>query len=247
MKSLALLLALIIFIVISSAAVIEIEVKMKLDGKISFFSLERMNNIVKASTEFYNTGSVAYRARARLDILNGSGLIFSGWSKEKVLMPGERKTFEIYWYSPSKAKNLTARLRIYFGNEIKEVNKTLSIDYVKSSQDIFQIKNFRTYDGHIKFQIRASQSLKDVIVLPSDYMQGWIFEQAKLEELKANKNTEVTLSYEPTVWMPSEVTIHVFSLDGKFHTSKTFELKKEKGIWKYLHYLYDKLSLILNF
>ena len=28
---------------------------------------------------------------------------------------------------------------------------------------------------------------------------------------------------------------------------KSCLLKKEKGIWKYLHYLYDKLSLILNF
>ncbi len=247
MKFLPLLLALIIFIAISSAAVIEIEVKMKLDGKISFFSFERMNNIVKASTEFYNTGSVAYKARARLDILNRSELIFSGWSEEKPLMPGERKTFEIYWYSPSKAKNLTARLRVYFGNEIVEESKNLSIEYVKSSKDLFQIKNFRTYEDHIRFEIRANETLKNVIVVPSDYIQGWIFEQIKLRELKANKNTEVKIRYIPTVWMESQVKLNVFTEDGKYYFSKTFELKKEKGLLKYLHMIYDKLSLILNF
>lgn len=246
MKAIAFIIALLI-LPLAIAGVIEIEVKMKLSGKANVISLERLNNIVKSSIEFYNTGSVPYKARARLDILNESELIFSGWSSEEELMPGERKNFEIYWLSDSEAKNLTARIRVYFGNEVLEENRSLSIDYVRSYEDIFQIKNFRTYDNYVRFEIRANQTLENIIVVPSDYIHGWIFEQVKIKTLTSNKNTEVKISYIPTIWREDKVRINVFTEDGKYYSSKNFELKKEKGLLKYLHIIYDRLSLIFNF
>lgn len=247
MKAIALVLALILILPVAIAGIIEIEVKMKLSGKATITSLQRFNNVVKLVTEFYNTGSVPYKARARLDILNESNLIFSGWSEEKELMPGERKEFEIFWLSSSEAKNLTARIRVYFGNEIFEENRSFNIDYVRSSESIFQIKNFRTYDNYVRFEVRANQSLEKVIVIPSDYMHGWIFEQVKIENFTSNKNIEVKIPYIPTIWREGKVKINVFTEDGKYYSSQTFELKKEKGPLKYLHMIYDKLSLIFNF
>lgn len=245
MKIIAIILALILILPLAIAGLIEIEVKMKLTGKATVISIERFNNVVKLNLEFYNTGSVPYKARARLDILNESNLIFSGWSSEKELMPGERKNFEIYWISSSEAKNLTARIRVYFGNEILEENRSFSIDYVRSSEDIFKIKNFRTYDSYIRFEIKANKTLENVLVVPSDYVHGWIFEQAKIN-LTANKNTELKIPYIPTVWREGSVRINVFTEDGKYYSSQTFELKKEKGLIKYFYMLYDKLSLFFN-
>jgi len=244
MKLLTLLFIILILIPLVSAGVIEIEVKMKLNGKINFFSLERKNNVIRAISEFYNSGSVPYKVRARLDVLKNGELIFTGWSEEKDLMPGERKDFEIYWISLEEG-NFESRIRFYFGNEIAEENKSFRIDYVKAPKDVFLIKNFRCYEDYLRFEIRANQSLDNVIVTVSDYMHGWVFEQVKLN-LTENRNKEVKIRFYPTVWRESLVKINVFTEDGSYYSSSNFYLKKEKGLLKYLHMLYDKLSLIFN-
>lgn len=229
-----------------SAQTIKIGVKMELKGNISAIFYNVSNGVLRINPEFYNSGSVAYSARARLDILNSTDIIFTGWSREEMLMPGERKDFEIFYYTSKTLENITARIRIYYGFEMVERKIELKIESMQASEDIFQIKNFRTYDDSIKFQLRSSKNLKNVLIIPRDYMISWMFEQKRIENLNKNRNTEVVLPYEASAWLSPNITIEVVTEDGRYHSVSQFSLQKEEGILKYIHYLTDKLSLVLN-
>jgi hypothetical protein len=245
MKKTLVLIFLLFLIPIASAGVIEIGVKTVLKGEISAFFYNTSNGVLKLNPEFYNSGSVAYKTRARLNIVNSTDVIFTGWGKEETLMPGERKSFEIYWYTP-RTENIVAKLRIYYGKETIEREVKFKVVNTKTTEDVFLIKNFRTYDDSIKFQLRSTEPLKNVIVIPKNYMMGWVFEQKMIENLDANKNMEVVIPYEASVWFSHNVTIDVVTEDGKYYSTLSFNLQKEKGFEKYFHYVTDRLNLLLN-
>lgn len=234
------------FLDLASAQMIKIGVKPELKGNISALFYNISNGVLRINPELYNSGSIPYKSAARLDILNSTDTIFTGWSKEEELMPGERRDFEIFYYTPRALENLTAKIRMYYGFEVIEQKIELKIENVQTPKDVFQIKNFRAYDDFIKFQLRSSEPLKNVLIIPRDYMMGWMFEQKKIENLEGNRNTEVVLPYKPSVWLSHNITIDVVTEDGGYYSTNSFSLQREKGILKYIHYLTDKLSLILN-
>jgi len=245
MKTTFTLIFLLFFIPIVLAGVVKIGVKMGVKGEISALFYNTSNGVLKVNPEFYNTGSVAYKVRIRLDILNSTDIIFTGWSKEETLMPGERKNFEIYWYTP-RTENIVAKLRAYYGKEITERETKFKVEKNQTLEDVFQIKNFRTYDDSIKFQIRSNKSLNNVLVIPKNYIMGWVFEQKKIENLNANQNVEVIIPYEADVWFSHDINIHVVTEDGRYYSDFSFTLQKEKGLWKYIHYIIDKFNLFFN-
>ncbi|MGC8812220.1 MAG: hypothetical protein ACP5O8_01375 [Candidatus Aenigmatarchaeota archaeon] len=244
MKLLVLVLAaFLLILILASASVLKVGIKRDLKGNVSAVFLEKENGVLKLNLEFFNTGSIAYKARARLDIINSTEIVFTGWSKEETLMPGEAKNFEIFYYSQKK-ENLTARIRVYYANEIFEKKLNFTLENEKTPENIFQVKNFRTYDDYIRFEVKSSKPLK-VIVMPRDYMPGWIFEQGKIE-LEANKNTEVVIPFEPQVWFSHDILVEIVSEDGSYYYSNSFSLEKEQGLIKYIHLLTDKISVAFN-
>jgi hypothetical protein len=245
MKTTFTLIFLLFFIPIVLAGVVKIGVKMGVKGDISALFHNISNGVLKVNPEFYNTGSVAYKVRVRLDILNSTDIIFTGWSKEETLMPGERKNFEIYWYT-SRTENIVAKLRAYYGKETIEREMRYKVENNQSSEDFFQVKFFRTYDDFIKFQMRSNKSLSNVLVIPKNYMMGWIFEQKKIENLNANQNIEVIIPYKADVWFSHDINIDVVTEDGRYYSVFSFNLQKEKDLWKYIHYITDKLNLFFN-
>ena len=227
---------------------IKVHIAEVLGGNVSSLAYNQTldTNLFKVTTEFYNTGSVGYNARSRLDIFSQSNLIYTGWSKESSLIPGTRSSYDIYWYEPNTTGDFSAKLRIYYANEIKESEISFKIKNFTVSQDIFKISEIRTYDDYIKFSLKSPQSVGNVIVFPSKYPSGWIFEQTKIEKLDENDKVSVSLPYRASLWMPSEVTIAIVTEDGKYYSSKTFSLAKEEGLLKYIHYLTDGLRVLLN-
>jgi hypothetical protein len=243
-KSLAFIFLLFI-VPLVSAGIVKIGVKMGVKGEISALFYNASNGVLKISPEFYNTGSVAYKTRFRFDIMNSSDIIFTGWSKEEALMPGERKNFEVYWYTPT-TKNIVAKLRAYYGKEIIEREIKTKVKNNLTYEDVFQIKNFRTYDDFIKFQLRSNKTLSNVLIIPKNYMMGWIFEQKKIGNIEENRNIEVIIPYETEVWLSHDITIDVVTEDGKYYSVFSFNLQKEKGFWKYFNYIRDQLNLFFN-
>ncbi|MEM7825822.1 MAG: hypothetical protein QW412_03115 [Candidatus Aenigmatarchaeota archaeon] len=244
MKKMALALTFFFLIVIlASASVVKVGVEKELKGNISAVFFEAENGLLKLNLEFFNSGSIAYRARVSFDVINSSKVFFTGWSKEEVLMPGEAKNFEIFYYS-RKTEKLNGRVRVYYGNEIVERELEFNLTSEKPYENIFQVKNFRVYDDYIRFEVKSSKSTK-AIVIPKDYMPGWIFEQKKVD-LEEKKNKEVIIPFKPQVWLSHNILIEIVSEDGNYYYSNSFNLEKEEGLIKYLHLLTDKLSVIFN-
>jgi hypothetical protein len=220
---------------------IEVDVSEYVKGDIVSYSRNVSFNVVKFSTEFSNTGSIAYKARARIFVYKDDKLAFTGWSQEKTLMPGSRKTFDIYWYSNSPMK-YKAKLRLYFGNEIIESEeKEFQIDKILVPEDTFEIMNFRTYDDYVIFDIKSKKDAKDVMVIPSNYPLGWIFEQKTIDFIRKDSMKTVLINYYPTVWEPKSLKLMIVGENGNCYMEKTLEMKKEEGIIKLFYDVLDSL------
>ncbi len=221
-SSRALLIFIMVFSVVASASSIKVGVTETFEGNPVFFISNVTENLVKFSTEFYNTGTIPYKARMRIDVFEEKR-IFSGWSKEKPLMPGDRDYFEVFWYS-EEAGNFTALLRAYFGNEI------IAYDFINltmgksTAEDYINISVGRISYDSIEFSLEPDI---EAVIIPYDYNPGWIFEQ-----------TKDVISYEPTLWVPSDVSVYAVSLDGKYYGKKTFRLDVEENV-------YDRLAVFL--
>jgi len=187
------------------------------------------NEVFKVGFELMNSGSLDYRARVRLNIMDDTDLYYTGWSEEVPLWPGQSEYFELYWYPVNITGNLTGKIRIYHANEIKEIEPfKFEIKGITTPKKDIQITGLRTYEDRVEVSIRSNLELKDIIIIPSDYPYGWIFEQSKIDSIDENQEKRVELKYEPTIWKPTEVVIHVFTEDGEQYTSKSFLMEREE-------------------
>jgi len=230
---------------IAFSSLIEVDISEDIKSEVIHESITTSFNVVNFSIEFYNTGSVPYDARARIFVYKEGKLIFSGWSQKEDMMPGEKKTFDVYWYASSPG-NYESKLRVYFGNEIIEDEKReIQIKDPLEPEDAFIIENFRTYDDHIVFDIVNKKNVENVIIIPSDYVSGWIFEQKVIESIKKDMIKTISIDYQPTVWKPTNLKIAVIAEYGRFYSEKIVEMKKEQGIMNLIYSILDNLKLLL--
>lgn len=226
-------------------SLIEVDISEDIKSEIIHESPIISYNVVNFSTEFYNTGSVPYDSRARILVYNETKLIFSGWSQKEDLMPGDRKTFDIYWYTNSPGK-YESKLRVYFGNEIIEnEKKEFQVNEPLIPEDVFTIENFRVYDNHVIFDVLSKKDVENVIIIPSDYVAGWIFEQKSIENVKKDIIKTISINYYPTVWKPTNLKLAVVAENGKYYSEKIVEMKKEGGIANLFYTILDNLKLLL--
>ena len=137
---------------IAYSAFLEVGINEVLDGNISSLSYDTSSNLVKFSIEFYNTGSVPYKARIKIDTYNSTDMLFTGWGKEMELMAGNKEVSDIYWYADKG--EYSVKIKAYFGNEIKEYKKfDIKVSETAEPEDNFEIRDLRTYDDHIIFDI----------------------------------------------------------------------------------------------
>ena len=101
------------------------------------------NAVLTTSYDVFNSGSIAYAARIRLDIFNGSEEITSIWSREYRLNPGQRDTIDLYWYEPSEA-NLNVKSILYRAYDVVDLeNMTWIFEGIQSSGN-----NYGVNDGY---------------------------------------------------------------------------------------------------
>ena len=225
---------------ISYSQEVKVGVKEILESEITslkYNSLLEPGEPFKVSFELYNSGSIDYRARVRLDIINQTNLYYTGWSEEKAIWPGSSGYFEVYWYPVNITGSLEARVRIYYANDIKELKPIkFKITGISKLEKDIEIIDFKTYEDRIVVSLRSNEELKDIIIVPSGYPYGWIFEQSKIEKIGKDEEKKVEIKYEPTIWKETEVMIHVFTEDGKYYTNKSFLMKKEESNVNILSY-----------
>jgi len=232
-----------ILVGIVNSAVIEVDIIEEVKGKISSIRYDNSSNIVTFTIEFYNTGSVPYKARIKSEIFNDTKLIFNGWSQEKEFMPGEKQTFDIYWHTNYPGKYYT-KLKVYFGNEIKEYEKfEFLVSNTFEIKNIFRVKNLRTYDDYIIFDVQSAEDVENVTIIPINYVSGWIFEQKKIDKITKDGSKLVILPYYPTLWKPSDVSLVVVSDGGEYHTEKIVGMEKKEGLAGFFYYIVDSIRI----
>jgi len=244
MRKIFLILICFLFLIgIAYSAVLEVGVAEILDGNISSINYDASSNVVRFSIEFYNIGSIPYKARIKTEIFDNSDLIFSGWSQEKDFMPGDKKTFDTYWYS-NCIGDYFAKLKVYFGNEIKEYKKFgFSVSEYVTPKDVFDIKYLRTYDNYIIFDVKSKEDVNNLRVIPNEYTSGWIFEQKEIGNIYGNRSKLVVLNYYPTLWKPSNVSLILVSGEGNYYTEKRVEMMKVGGLTGLFYYVIDSLRM----
>ncbi|MFH0929010.1 MAG: hypothetical protein V1818_01485 [Candidatus Aenigmatarchaeota archaeon] len=227
------------------AASVEVGISEVMEGKLISLSHDNATNIVKFSAEFYNTGSVPYKTRMKTEIIKGDETVFNGWSDEKDFMPGDKRMFETYWHATTSGA-YSVKLKAYFGNEIKEYKKVdFVVGSVADSEDVFAIENFRTYDDYVLFDVVSNEDVENVIIMPSGYTAGWIFEQKTIDNLTKNSSKYVMIKYKPTLWSRSAVKMSIVSDDGKYYTEESLEMKKLEGLTGLYFYITDSIKYAL--
>jgi hypothetical protein len=244
----------------TEAFLIEVDIVKLLETEIASFDANSSTDLVKFSAEIRNKGSIAYTARARVDVMNVSSVygsdesyeLFTAWSPEKEFMPGDRKSLELHWYN-NKTGSFTVRLRVYYGNEILErfyvVEKDTTTPFVRTTErqkDVFWVDEFRVYDKIIIFDVTAREDSEDIVVIPTSFTRGWIFEQEKITKLKAGRTKTVVLSYEPTVFTNDDLKIATVSAKSGLYSERAFKLVKNEGLKKILFSLIDRLKMFLS-
>jgi len=242
------------FFILSISRAQEIEVNIKEVIEVEASSIDYNSTITdgkpfKVNIELFNPGSVGYNSRIRLDILDQDNLVFTGWSDEKNFFPGNWKIYDLYWHPLNFEGNLKASIRIYFANEIKKI-KPIKFEVKsteKSSESVFEILDFRTYDEEIEVLVKTNKTVENIVFIPSDYSTGWIFEQTKINKLDSGSLKIINLKYEPSLWKPDDVTISIFTEDGNYYTSQSFSLKRETFFWRHVHKIINGLRVFLKF
>ena len=219
---------------------VEVNVIELLDTDIKYIDCCILNsNVMSASYDVFNSGSVAYAARIRLDILDGAKKVTSIWSSESLLNPGERDTINMYWYEP-KDKTITADARLYRAYDIVDIgNITWAFNNASTSSDPIGIEKIRVYDNKIKIKITAQNDAEKIIVYPVKYTAGWLFEQNVIEDVIAGKSRYAYIYYDTGMFRETDITLVAVSEDGKFYGEKTFLLKRESGIRKWIGMFMD--------
>lgn len=222
---------------------VEVNVIELLNTDIKYIDCCMLNsNVMSASYDVFNSGSVAYAARIRFDIVDETKKVTSIWSSESLLNPGERDTINMYWYEPED-KTITANARLYRAYDIVDIgNVTWVFDDASTSSGAIDIEKIRVYDDRIKIKITAENDTGKIIVYPVKYTAGWLFEQNVIEDVIAEKSRTVYMDYDAGVFREAEITLVAVSEDGKFYGEKTFLLKKESGIRKLIGMFMDLLD-----
>ncbi len=231
------------FVSTAFASSIEINVADMIKSEVKELEHTTNNNLLKISYDVFNSGSAGYGARMRLDIFNGTQKLTTLWSKEEAITPGGRKTMSMYWYELPENNTYTFRARIYRAYEIEEVGNFTETSGKSGVQETIQIERIHAYDDEIRFRIRSSTDLKSVIVYPREHPEGWIFEQAVVQNIEAGRAKSASISYQTGLFSPKKVTLVAVSEDGLNYGTKTFELRKEEGLEKWLNLFRDMFNI----
>jgi hypothetical protein len=241
---------------IVAAATIEVRVGQELVANVSSFTANSSADLVGFKIEYYNTGSIPYKARVRLDIINSSGngnggdSVFTAWGQEKPLMPGDKDLITIYYYTNSSGK-LLIRVRLYYGMEYSDKyfiveKKTASNSNPYNDTDSAYVSGIRTYDDYIVADIHSIRDVKGLVLIPKDFPSGWIFPQVRIGDLMKDSDATVIIPYSPSLFVQRGVVMQVASIDGFTASERDFVMAKEHGVVGLVRLFLDRIKGLIH-
>ncbi len=215
------------------------------------------DKVMTASFDVFNSGSIAYAARVRVDMFDdeNDAKITSIWSEGLELNPGQRDSISLYWYEPSDTTR-TAKVRLYRGYDILNLEDITWVfngsglsensESLVGSDKLGGTINFedvRVHDDTIKFKMTADDDIGKIIVYPIRYKDGWIFEQTVVVDVIADKPQTAYVNYDTELFYENEIKLIAVSSDGRYYGEQMVLLKRESGIRKWLNLFVDMFNI----
>lgn len=226
---------------------IEVNVKGEIGGYVEYFEMEKsVKSVQKFLLQWYNSESISCMSRMEFEIYDSENYITSVWSGGKEMLPGVSRHFDAYWL-PQKEGNYSVNIVIHHCQDIIESDPiNFSVESVPTAEKILIIEAKNLPEKKIEVKIKSNRDLKNVIIIPSDYPPGWLFNGENIENVKGGEEIIKVLDYEPSVWSEERLNIQAFSFDGKYSSEKIdFFLKEEKYFWDKYSYGIFFITLIL--
>ena len=234
------LFSIILFLPLIYGTTIEINIAEVLDSTLKEMECCNLNNnLMNTKYDLFNSGSLAYVAKIRFDIFNGTKKVSTIWSEDYVLNPGMRTAVDLYWYNNitnNIANTLNIKAKLYRAYDILDIgNLTWVFNQTKISKETIDIENVHVYNNEIQFKVRTLNDTKKVIIYPKTSPEGWIFKQTIIDNLKSGKSKIAQINYETGIFSEKEITLIAVSDDGQSYGEKTFVLKKESNFAKWIN------------
>jgi hypothetical protein len=221
------------------AAEVEVSVPRQLDGDVSAISYQK-SDLSKIMVEAYNTGSLSYLGRSKVELYLGGEKVFTAWTEGREMAPGKRSSLPGYWYTNSTG-SFEVLVKHYFGDSSSEYRESFEKAESNSSSGAFDICNFRAYKGRVVMDVRSSEDVTGAVLMPDRFPDGWVFEQAELGNMRKGESRTVVLRYSGA-GLPVDVDFVAASDSGSRMTRETFLLKVESGP---LAWLQEKLDFLM--
>jgi len=153
------------------------------------------------TTSFENIGSVGCTTQVRVDFFKNNSLVYTSWSKSLALEPGDYYAFRNYWFSESEEGNITAKLRIYYCDEIEEQgNITFAVEPAGANKTAnITIMNTKANQSAISITFIPGASSKKAWILPKKNPIGWKIEPVLIENLVAGEERTAVINYAPPI------------------------------------------------
>lgn len=236
-------LSLVIILSAAQAADINVNIEETLSAKVTSIQ-HGSSDLVNFSVELYNTGGFPYIARPRIDVVQPGGEVFTAWGQERAMQPGSRSVFDMFWFADAAGK-FPATLRYYFGGELQSTDFVVEKADSGYPQSAFSVRDFRTYDGYVVFDVASSVDARGVVVMPQRYPVGWVFEQRSIDRVSPSSPRTVVLPYSGA-YFPADVDLLVASDSGNYATSSRLRMEKESGLDRVLHTVQDGLKIAFS-
>jgi len=227
-----------------SCSTIDVSIPEVLDGKINGISFNRTSEtgIVMIKLKLDNIGSIPFKSRARMEILDHQKPVYNLWSNEVELNPSDENFFE-FFFLINKTGIFKSNIRVYYGGEfINHEGIPFEIENITTKESIFEVSRIRADGNFIKFDLKGKKDAKNTLIFFSNYPKSWIIEENKIDSLEKGNKIPVKIKYIPvSSQVNNDIKIHVFSEDGNFYTIENVALKEETGIKKLVNSFLDFL------
>jgi hypothetical protein len=242
MRKALILLLILTLVPISECQNVDVKILGDFKHQVVTYSYTQSDGFLIFDSEFFNPGSVGYNVKARFDIFNGTKMIYSAWSPERLMEAGSRERFVLYWFPGNLKGNFSVQGRFYYNNELEVLGKEQLQDFEPSNPVIeIDVGKVKVFDDGIFFDITPNETLEGAVIIPMNFPSGWVVDQATVGRLESGKKHEIDLPYESGSLVEATPEVLVISKDGKFYGFRQFNLEKEKGFSKFLH-LFQKFT-----
>lgn len=223
------------------ASTVDVSISEELQVKIRVLNFTANNGVIKSKVELFNTGSVDYGGRVRIDIIKGDSVVYTTWSDEKLLFPSDKKIFDLVGYLPEEG-DYKAVVKVYYGPEkMEQRDIKFKNSFSTEAKDSFYIERIRADDNFVKFDVKAIQNISEVFVTIYQYPKSWIVETQNIGSAVEGKRIPVKIKYYPSLWEGKNVSIQIFSGDGEHYSVRKITLSRENFFEKVLNFFFDVL------